>query len=830
MAASRQPRNSLLSFLEDYASAGNRPCLIFDDGFRLRRYSYRQITQAVEDFTGRLSEAGISPGDKVLFWCENRPEWIVAFWGCLRLHAVVVPIDYRSSIDFVRRVHQMVCARLIFYGEETSNPQLNIHAWKLSFEELNLRRAGRLTVPMEPQAETIAEIVFTSGATGVPRGVVITHGNILANVVPIEKELGKYRGYVRVVGLHFLNSLPLSHMYGQVLSIFVPQLLREVVALQSSYNPRDIISLIRRERISVLVSVPKLLDLLSDYLKKEYPDLPLESAGRLPLWKRWWKFRRVHWRFGLKFWAFIVGSAPLSPRLEGFWSRLGFLVIQGYGLTETAPIVTLNHPFGAKRGSLGKPLEGLQIKLAPDGEILIRGANVTPGYFNAPEENAEAFKDGWFHTGDIGAFDESGRLYFRGRKKEMIVTPEGLNVFPEDVEKILNTLEPVVESAVVGVAEDGEERVHGVVVLRADADLLELQRKANEQLETHQRIRSISLWPSSELPRTEGTGKLKRGEVREWLLGKTQRKAPADRLTRLIAGISGREQAELDESKRLAEDLGLGSLEKLELLVELEKQLNVSLDDQLFTEARDLRGLKQLIARAAASEPPLHFPTWALSRWASVVRAVTTVLVIIPLTRFFLWLRIEGKEQLPNNTPVLFAANHQSHLDVPAIKAALPWKRRFRVAPAMSLEFFAAHFWPEKYSMTERFRCHLEYWAACLFFEGFPLPQRQLGARQTLRFMGELVEKGRSIVVFPEGERSPGGSIGAFRPGIGLMASLLRLPVVPVRIEGLEHVLPVGAHFPRPGKVRIAFGRPLWHQGEDYSEFARRVENAVRGL
>ena len=154
--------------------------------------------------------------------------------------------------------------------------------------------------------------------------------------------------------------------------------------------------------------------------------------------------------FGFKFWAMVVGAAPLDPELEAFWGRLGFLVVQGYGLTETAPIVTLNHPFHASRGAVGKPIAGVEVRIADDGEILVKGENVTSGYFNAPEETRASFKDGWFHTGDIGELDDKGQLHIRGRKKEMIVTPEGLNVFPEDVERVLNEIPGIVESAVVG--------------------------------------------------------------------------------------------------------------------------------------------------------------------------------------------------------------------------------------------------------------------------------------------------------------------------------------------------------------------------------------------
>ena len=218
--------------------------------------------------------------------------------------------------------------------------------------------------------------------------------------------------------------------------------------------------------------------------RRRHPDFPglrrgvAEAAANVPAAKsagprehivrRWWRYRRLHRIFGLKFWAFIVGAAPLDTELEAFWGELGFVVIQGYGLTETAPIVSLNHPFGTTRGSVGKAMAGVDVKIAPDGEILVRGENVTTGYFNAAEETARAFEGGWFHTGDIGEIGEGGQLFIRGRKKELIITPEGLNVFPEDVERVLIRTAGVRDAAVVGVpgtAGGSDERVHAVLIL-----------------------------------------------------------------------------------------------------------------------------------------------------------------------------------------------------------------------------------------------------------------------------------------------------------------------------------------------------------------------------
>ena len=260
-------------------------------------------------------------------------------------------------------------------------------------------------------------------------------------------------------------------MFGQAMATFVPPMLPGVVVFTRSYAPDDIIRQIKSRRISVLVSVPKILDVLSEHVLRVAPEAAEPPPPGMHWARRWWRYRRIHRMFGFKFWAMVVGAAPLDPELEAFWGRLGFVVVQGYGLTETAPIVTLNHPLRARRGAVGKPIHGVEIKIADDGEILVRGENVTTGYYNAPDATREAFADGWFHTGDIGELDAEGQLHIRGRKKEMIVTPEGLNVFPEDVERAINEQPGVVDSAVVGAPVPGStaERVQAVLLLAPDA-------------------------------------------------------------------------------------------------------------------------------------------------------------------------------------------------------------------------------------------------------------------------------------------------------------------------------------------------------------------------
>jgi long-chain acyl-CoA synthetase len=827
-------RETLLDFFADLA-ARRGEFLVYDDGFRTHAHTYGEVARGARAFAARLHAAGLRKGDKVLFWSENRPEWIVALWGCLLQGVVAVPIDYRASVDFLRRIRPIVGARVLLAGREVrfdpSEADAGLAVWPLA--EIDWRDAAEVPDAVVTR-DDVAEVIFTSGATAEPKGVVITHRNLLANIVPVEREVHKYVRWARPFSpIRFLNLLPLSHMFGQSMATFIPPMLGGTTVFIHGYNPNDIVRQIRKRRISVLVSVPKILDVLREHTLRASPESATPPPRKEHFTWRWWRYRRVHRLFGLKFWAFVVGAAPLDPALEEFWGRLGFVVVQGYGLTETAPIVSLNHPFGTSRGSVGKAIAGVEVKIAPDGEILVRGENVTHGYLHADQATAEAFENGWFHTGDVGEIDGQGRLFIRGRKKEMIVTPEGLNVFPDDVERAIAAVPGVRDVAVVGARQGSEERVHAVVVLEPHVAAADVVREANAHLLDHQKIRGVSVWPGSELPRTEGTRKLKRREIRDWLATGAAPTAPAPRdsvdamLGRYAAGRTLAPDTTFDE-------LGLSSLERVELMVALEDRFGMTIDEASFSAAKTVGDLEALV-RAPAAAPGAHevveFPRWNRRQPVRLLRRVSLATWILPLARVFAWIHVEGREHLERlDGPVVFAANHQSHMDTPVILAAMPGRIRARVAVAMAKEFFKAHFFPAGHSWRERFTNGLNYYLAATFFNAFPLPQREAGARETLRYIGELVGEGFSVLIFPEGRRTEAGEVNTFRPGIGMIGARLGVPVVPVRLVGVEQVLHTTARMARPGRVTITFGEPMTLRGDDYAALARQVEKAVRGL
>jgi len=399
-----------------------------------------------------------------------------------------------------------------------------------------------------------------------------------------------------------------------------------------------------------------------------------------------------------------------------------------------------------------------------------------------------------------------------------------MNVFPEDVEHVLNDLAGVRESAVVG-----RDRVHAVLVLEEGGNPDEIVRRANSLLEDHQKIRSVSVWRGDRLPRTEGTQKLKHAEIQQWV--ESGGPAPAaprgegliDLVRKYAPGRTVTPETTLDE-------LGLSSLDRVELMVDLEQQLDTSIDESLLTGSRTIAGLAGL-AETSAAPGAGEFPAWNRSWLARVVRRGAMSTAWMPFIRMIARARISGREHLASlGGPVIFASNHQSHLDTPAILAALPSRYRCRVAVAMWKEYFDAHFFPERHTRRDWFLYSLAYGMVALFFNAFPLPQTEAGARQSLRYLGDLISEGWSILFFPEGGRTEAGEIVPFQPGIGLIAGRLGVPVVPIRLRGLEKVLHRHQHWPRMGRVEVAFGPLLHLKGEDYTALARRVEDAIRAL
>jgi long-chain acyl-CoA synthetase len=849
---------SLIEHLGTFTKWGRETAYLQQQGYRMASWSYRDVVNAALRFAAELESRKIQPGERVLLWGQNSAEWVAAFYGCVLRGTVAVPMDQIATPDFARRVARQVNARLLVAGRE--HAQLDPSLPTLILDNLgetighHAADARRLSAPASGIGrDSIVEIVFTSGTTAEPKGVVITHGNILANLEPIETEIAKYRNRERWFHpLRFLNLLPLSHVFGQFLGLFIPPLMGATVIFQDTLNPSEIVRTIRARRVSVLVAVPRVLDSLKAKIERD-----LEAEGKLERFhkemlaaegqkflRRMWRFRRIHWKFGWKFWAFISGGAALAEQTETFWNRLGFAVVQGYGMTETTSLITVNHPFKLGKGSIGKVLPGLEVKLDENGEIMVRGENVAAGYWEGselkPAAGAGDAEAGWLHTGDLGERDAEGNLYFKGRKKNVIVTPAGMNVYPEDLEAALRRQPEVHDCAVLGIERDGNAEPCAVLLVRdRAADPAGIVERANQSLAEYQRMRRWFVWPEEDFPRT-GTLKPRVNVIREAVERGTAGAGEPTRLEgketggleELIARVKGRTPGSVTAGAKLETDLQLSSLDRVELMSAIEDRYQVDLNETQFAAAATVEDLERLLHHTSTRRSDYRYPRWT-QRWpVRWIRLAVYYALTWPATHLMVHPRVIGRERLRGvRGPVLVVPNHQAYLDVGFVLAVLPLRFRHRLAVAMGGERLQAmRNPPPARNFLVRWFQRLRYALVVSLFNVFPLPMYS-GFRESFRFAGESIDRGYSILVFPEGDVTPDGTIQRFRSGIGLLSNHLGIPILPMRIEGLYELRIKRQRFARPGLVRVTIGEPVeFPPDADPEKIAQELQQIVQGL
>jgi long-chain acyl-CoA synthetase len=623
--------------------------------------------------------------------------------------------------------------------------------------------------------------------------------------------------------LRFLNLLPLSHVFGQFLGIFLPQLLSATVIFQDTLNPTEVLHVIKRERVSVVVAVPRLMESLKDKLLRDFDaagrrqwfQRQFEAANNQHFVRRWWRFRKIHSQFGWKFWAFISGGAALDAETEEFWRRLSFVVIQGYGLTETTSLISLNHPFHMSRRSIGKVLEGREIKLDENGEILVRGANVAAGYWQGKELKPGLSEAGWFRTGDLGELDGEGNLYFKGRKKNIIVTREGMNIYPEDLENALRQQPAIRECVVVGLEQGGNAEPCAVLILRDSVDPEPAVRRANQQLAEYQQMRRWLVWPEQDFPRTP-TQKPKIAAIQQavqqhFASGNDGASVPQGALAELIARVTGRSTGPLTPDARLDGDLNLSSMDRVELMSALEDRYQVDLNEANFTSVSTVGDLERLLRGPQKSpQSGYRYPRWA-QRWPTTwIRSFIYYLLTWPATMIMAHPRIVGRENLRGiDGPFLISCNHVTYIDVGFALIALPPRVRHKLAVGMWGEMLW-EMWrpPATWNPVVRLAYRAGYYLVVALFNVFPLPQRS-GVRESFAYAGESVDRGYSVLVYPEGVRTPDGKPSPFRSGVGMLASRLNVPVVPMRIDGLYQMKMAGHKIARPGELTVVIGKPM---------------------
>ena len=822
---------TLLDLFSTFAARGDKTAFVDRTGVRRYVVSYRELHDRALKMANLLAQRGVGAGDKVLIWGPNSSWWGVAYWGIILRGAVAVPVDFMSDLARAESIRALTKASVVL--QSRFKPERITSAASILLEDLRylLEDIEQVSSLASALPEDTAQLIYTSGTTGNPKGVILTHKNLVANLVQINQQIPVITGR-----FNFLSLLPLSHTFEQMGGFFTPLYRGAAVVYLRTLKPSAIMAALGEEDICVIMSVPRLMQLLKTTVERELEEkhlsapfrVLLQFAARLPKGVRRLLFFPVQKKFGRSFTVFVSGGAPLGTELFNFWDSMGFTVLEGYGLTETSPVLCVNTMERQVAGSVGPPLPGVQLKIV-EKEIVVRGDNVFPGYYGNEQATAAAFtEDGWFRTGDFGEIAPDGWVTIKGRQKEMIVTASGVNVFPDELEAVLNRIGGVKESCVIGLEKGGSEEVHAVLILDGSGAAPEdIISRANKGLDALQQITGFTLWNEPEFPKTT-TLKIKKFAVKETVaqgVAGGDAAGSRDLLLNLIARITGTAVARIREDSLLVAELGLTSIDRVELVSFLEQEYRLDIEDSQIGPETKVSDLRSMVAKREKPVSHDHFRFWTTAPFFRGVRLVWDTLFHGPLFRSFVTLDVQGLGELKKlSGPVFFVANHLSYLDHLAVMFALPRAIRSRTATAAWEEFFFGD-----YHGFDRIWRRLSYEYASVLFNLFPLPQSQ-GFNGSLAYMGRLADSGCSILIFPEGEHSRDGRMLPFHQGLGIMVREVGIPVVPIKICGTDQVLPHDARFPKRGRVTVTFGEPLLFRMEEPAEIVETVRLAVEKL
>lgn len=839
----------------------------------LKRGKARQQALQLSAF---LQEKGVGPGDRVVLISENGPEWPVAALAVLNLRAVLVPMAAIASPLEVENTLKSASPKFCFFSrslpgvrrleEILKSEQIASFGWDLQSEE-PLAGIGTQTLELDQLAseKDTALLIYTSGTTGQPKGVPITHGNILSNALAATKVIAATEND------RFVSVLPLSHMFEFTAGFVFAALGGAEVTYVKSLRPDDLLKALQNSKATMFLAVPLLFEVIGRNLQKKLQALPAPVPAAFTIFSRLTRafpqlgkffFYPVHRSLGGHLRFLGAGGAKLHPQTFEFFRGLGITVLQGYGLTETSPVLTFTTQENAAPDHVGAALPGVELgifnekaeklPLGQEGEIWAKGPNIFGGYLD-PQHNKDVFQNGWFKTGDLGTLDEQGLLRITGRKKDIIVTAAGKNVYPEEIEGLLLASGNFLEVAVLGMKDQaGHEKITLVAVPdRAQFPGMN-QEQIREQAKARARETTHALadykWPQrteiffTELPKTS-TRKVKKHELRKALEAEAlnaKAAAPAGANLDLsipleraiaegIAEITRQDASSVRLDDLLAQGLGLDSLTFVELLGRVENQFHAQIEGVEFASIQTVRDLVRALEFLATQKAPKRKKRVWFSDFSP--RANRRLLWRIPrrifnsLLRIYLQLRhhlhVDGLENLEGNSAYVFTPNHSSHFDLLSLASALPHRLVQKTFAVAAKDYFFDRTWKAL--------------GARILVNAIPF-DRKGRVNESMEKCRAALASGDSLVIFPEGTRSPDGELQDFKPGVGqLLAGKENVRAVPVLIEGAFQIMPKGTSKPGPGKLRIRFGKPISFQGisadsEGYKKVVERLRAEVVDL
>lgn len=842
-----------------------------------REVSWEEYADTILRLSSYLRKSGLSSGDKLLLYSENAPEWTAVTLAALNIGATVVPVaaigsflEIKNTIVDAQPKISILSTRVAASRQVQEFLQLEKKTYFLWDLQQNhpvenwLAGLSRDQV-CEQSPNSTALLIYTSGTTGSPKAVPISHENILFDAESVLKVVRVDKDE-RLVGV-----LPLSHLFEFTGGFVTPALVGATVTYVKSLKAEDLVQALKDARATILIGVPLLFEIIGRNLKAKLEEAPqplrsffskgAEISSKHPGWGKFF-FYPVHKGLGghLKF--FMAGGSRLQPQTFEFFRSLGIPILQGYGLTETSPVLTVTTLENAAPDHVGKAIPGVEVgifndagqelPLGQEGEIWAKGKNVFRGYGN-PEHNKGIFFGDWFRTGDLGTKDSQGLIRITGRKKDIIVTAAGKNVYPEEIESEILLSGRFLEACVLGLQDaSGHEKIGLVLVPDRTKfpglSLPEIQKESIQIAQTRCRTLAEYKWPQKievffdELPKTS-TKKIKKHEVRN-LLKAQQKEQPTDTkgstldlskplestLANTLQEITQIDILSIRLQDSLTKDLGLDSLTFVELISAVEKKFQVKIEGIDFASIQTIQDLVSALEFAAKPARPKRF--WEKVFFTDFAPFDNTKLswklaraVVNSILRWKMranhQLEVFGLDHLDPNSAYVFTPNHTSHFDLLTIASSLPPAKIHSTFAVAAKDYF--------------FNASWKALAARIFVNAIPF-DRKGRVNESMEMCRLALANGGSLVIFPEGTRSPNGKLQDFKPGVAqLLAGQKNVYAVPVFIDGAHQVMPKGSKFPGKGKLRIRFGKPLsfseyTSDGDSYRKIAEVLRNEVQNL
>ncbi|HEY0461352.1 MAG TPA: AMP-binding protein [Pyrinomonadaceae bacterium] len=848
-----------------------RVAMKIERGGRREQYTYEDVKELTLRAAGFLAENGIKHGDRVILWSHNMPEWGLSYFGILKTGATAIPVDPASSLDDIIAFAKAGEASAIVLSPKLAADNLDLAERLLSagievkvwtFDEIfgmqteteEARRNAML--PNKILSNSVASLIFTSGTTGTPKAVMLSHKNfvnmisMLSSVLEMDTTDG------------VLSVLPMHHTFEFSAGFLTPFSNGTQITYLDELSSEELSRAIEHGHVTGMVGVPALWEMLHRRIKtrlRERGDWIADLADNVIEFNAWLRdntpfnlgpiiFFPIHQGMGGRMRYLISGGSALSEKVQKDLHGLGFTVLEGYGLTESSPVLTVARP-GNKllRGSVGKPLPGIEVKIDnPDesgvGEVLARGQNVMLGYYNNEEATEAVLHDRWLKTGDLGKLDEDGNLYIVGRSKDVIIDSNGKNIYPDEIEDLYGKSAFIKEMSVVGLADDdGGEKVSALVVPDYEHDIALSRAETNKRVEEHfrevsaslaffKRVKILHLTPF-ELPRT-ATRKVKRPEVVALLQALEERakrktKQVADTkgddtalwIRKIVATVSNRPLSEVAIGEKLA-DLGFDSLMFVELQAAVEDAGGRVISPDTLNEVQTVRELLTAVQRVDKSkklvdEPRKEERTEDEIFVPSIIRRVGNQVIDFAQEQLYdtvLKTKIEGETNVPVHTNFIVAPNHASHIDTGLVKKALG-----KDVAEQTVAVAAADYWFD----TRYKRAYMNNFTTLVPIE------RTGSLRQSLRHVTEILKQGYNTLIFPEGTRSTTGEIAEFKPIIGYLALNEKIGILPIYIWGTFEAFPKGMTIPAKDSLGAEVGARIGRflEYEELAEMTKGVPN-----